>query len=69
MKSILAAAALIVAALGFGSATAAHQPTAGHRQFSASVANDLGWGSGATGTGTVSPSDLGWGGGTTPLPA
>jgi hypothetical protein len=55
MKSTLAAAALIIAALGFGSATH-HQPAAGHSQASASVAHDLGWG------GSVAPNDLGWGG-------
>jgi len=59
MKSTLAAAALIIAALGFGSATH-HQPAAGQPQASASVAQDLGWGSGS-----VAPADLGWGSGST----
>jgi hypothetical protein len=63
MKKTLAAAALILAALGFGSASVAHQPTAGHRQASASsTTSDLGWGDG-----TATPNDLGWGGGTPPL--
>jgi hypothetical protein len=75
MKSTLAAAALIIAALGFGSATH-HQPAAGQHQASASVAQDLGWGGGSValadlgwGGGSVAPADLGWGSGSTPLSA
>ncbi len=60
MKNTLAAAALIIAALGFGSATH-HQPAAGQHQAGASVAHDLGWG------GSVAPADLGWGGGSVAL--
>jgi len=64
MKSILAAAALIVAGLGIGSTANFHQPATGHRQLSAIVVpNDLGWGTSPT----TNPSDLGWGGGAASL--
>lgn len=66
MKNALVAAALIVAGLGLGSSATAHshQPAAGHRQLSASVApDDLGWGNSPT----TAPSDLGWGGGAASL--